>query len=303
MSSKRTVKVHGEDAPKKYPDPIKLPEDVLHDVIRQYQNVSETLSAFPQPHDVKDYSLEKERRELKDAKDALGKTLVAAMINWFRDLVGKVTKFRNDDTAEIYLQEAIQKFFEYLPKFDSEKGNIFAYMFTRLKGVIFDEYARAIKFPPSQAKIYKETLKAEDELAQALNQIPTDNELALYMGLAVEELVKRRYPTKEVSLDAPVQDDDGEEKPLELPDETTGVEKAVFSTVDDDCFEALVSELSPRENYILTTMREFYNRDPASYSRDAALQEAADALHMSKSESEACLRQGLLVLKNLLSNT
>jgi len=184
--------------------------------------------------------------------------LVASNLRWVV-AVAKKYKGRGSLTLQDLIQEGNLGLMKAADKFDPTRG----YRFTTYSGWWIRQYisralqnrSRAIRLPVHINEKLTKIRKATGLLFQRLGRKPTEDEIASFVGVSVDQLrVLQQASTNTLSLDAPLNADEGQSTTMgdliETPDESA------FDRVDrrimkEDVDGLLSMWLSPREKDII----------------------------------------------------
>ena len=155
------------------------------------------------------------------------------------------------------LAYGIEGLIQAVDAFDEERGTSFAsFAIRRIRGSILDAIRKMDPLPRSVRKNTREVEQASQELAAALGRWPTSKEIAVRLGIPVEQLhgILRHSASKFISLEHALQDRSGENAPSLDPvddDETGDPAKAADHNASLAMLDLVLHDLNARDRAIL----------------------------------------------------
>ncbi len=174
--------------------------------------------------------------------------------------------------------------FDAIDKFDVEQGNKFeTYAVTRIRGAIMDELRKLDWAPRLLRKRAKNLEKKCRELEEKLGRMASDEELAQFMNVSIDELnsiYSELSSTSFLSLDEIWQNDEGN-KPISrlqtVEDQSMGNQLATLQKIESkEIIAEALNELPEKEKLVMVLY----------YYESLTLKEIGQVL--SVSESRAC---------------
>jgi RNA polymerase sigma factor for flagellar operon FliA len=155
------------------------------------------------------------------------------------------------------LAYGIEGLIQAVDAFDETRGTSFAsFAVRRIRGAILDAIRKMDPLPRSIRKSAREIEAASQELAGQLGRWPSHKEIALRLGIPLEQLdgVIRHSSSKFISLEHALQDRGGENSPSLDPvdeDESGDPAKAADHTASLELLDVALKDLNPRDRAIL----------------------------------------------------
>jgi len=151
----------------------------------------------------------------------------------------------------------IEGLIQAVDAFDEERGTSFAsFAVRRIRGSVLDAIRRADPLPRSLRKSTREVEQASQELAAHLGRWPTQKEVAVRLGIPLEQLsaIAKHAGSKFISLEHALQDRGGDSSPALDPvdeDETSDPAKAADHNASLAMLEIALRHLTARDRAIL----------------------------------------------------
>jgi RNA polymerase sigma factor for flagellar operon FliA len=155
------------------------------------------------------------------------------------------------------LAYGIEGLIQAVDAFDEERGTSFAsFAVRRIRGAILDAIRKMDPLPRSVRKGAREVEQASQELAAHLGRWPTHKEIALRLGIPLEQLetIVRHASSKFISLEHVLQDRGGDSTPSLDPvdeDETGDPARAADHNASLALLDLALKHLSARDRAIL----------------------------------------------------
>jgi len=151
----------------------------------------------------------------------------------------------------------IEGLIQAVDAFDEDRGTSFAsFAVRRIRGSILDAIRKMDPLPRSVRKSTREVEAASQELAASLGRWPTQKEIAIRLGIPVEQLREtvKHANSRFISLEYALQDRGGENSPSLDPvdeDETGDPARAADHNASLAILDAALRQLGPRDRAIL----------------------------------------------------
>jgi RNA polymerase sigma factor FliA len=155
------------------------------------------------------------------------------------------------------LAYGIEGLIQAVDAFDETRGTSFAsFAVRRIRGSILDAIRKMDPLPRSLRKSTREVEQASQELSAVLGRWPTPKEIAMRMGMPVDQLdgILKHAGSKFISLEHALQDRAGENAPSLDPvdeDETSDPAKAADHNASLEMLDLALHSLAPRDRAIL----------------------------------------------------
>jgi RNA polymerase sigma factor for flagellar operon FliA len=155
------------------------------------------------------------------------------------------------------LAYGIEGLIQAVDAFDETRGVSFAsFAVRRIRGSILDAIRKMDPLPRSLRKSTREVEQASQELAAALGRWPTQREIALRLGIPLDQLddIQRHASSKFISLEHALQDRGGDSAPSFDPvdeDESGDPARAADHSASLAMLDDAVRHLNPRDRAIL----------------------------------------------------
>jgi RNA polymerase sigma factor for flagellar operon FliA len=155
------------------------------------------------------------------------------------------------------LAYGIEGLIQAVDAFDEERGTSFAsFAIRRIRGSILDAIRKMDPLPRSLRKSAREVEQASQELAAALGRWPTSKEIAVRLGIPMDQLhgIMRHAGSKFISLEHALQDRSGENAPSLDPvddDDTGDPAKAADHNASLAMLDIVLHDLNARDRAIL----------------------------------------------------
>lgn len=225
-------------------------------------------------------------------------TLIVQYIYLIRYVVGRVkvtlpASISIEDIAGYGVEGLINAIERYSP----QKNTRFeTYALIRIRGAILDKIRAEDFLPRSVRKKIKDIKIAQEQLKQELGRTPTTNEIAKYMDMDVESVVK--FLSEDTTITSIYDKKGAAEDSVEIIDtiedknRLNPQEQAEEKNVKQELEKALL-RLPERERIIMVLY----------YQENMTLKEIGDTLNMSESRICQLHAQGIMKLKNILSES
>jgi len=155
------------------------------------------------------------------------------------------------------LAYGIEGLIQAVDAFDEDRGTSFAsFAIRRIRGSILDAIRKMDPLPRSLRKSAREVEQASQELAAALGRWPTSKEIAVRLGIPMDQLhgIMRHASSKFISLEHALQDRSGESAPSLDPvdeDDTGDPAKAADHNASLAMLDIVLHDLNARDRAIL----------------------------------------------------
>ena len=237
------------------------------------------------------------QKYLSDKSDkAVRDILIVQYIYLIRYVVGRVkvtlpATISIEDIAGYGVEGLINAIERYSP----QKNTRFeTYALIRIRGAILDRIRSEDFLPRSVRKKIKDIKAAQEHLKQELGRMPTTNEVANYLDMEPEKVIK--FLSEDATItsiyDKKGSSDDSVEiiDTIEDTDRMTPQEQAEEKNVKHELERALL-RLPERERIIMVLY----------YQENMTLKEIGETINMSESRVCQLHAQGIMKLKNILS--
>jgi RNA polymerase sigma-B factor len=206
-------------------------------------------------------------------------------------------RFRNrGEPLDDLVQVAVVGLLKAIDGFDPDRGVDFtSYAIPTMVGEIkrhFRDKGWSVRVPRRLKELKLDVTKATMSLTQSLGRMPTNADLADYLGVTEDEirecqLSARAYSA--VSLSAPLGDEDADST---LADVLGEADKGIQSVEDRESLRPLIEELPPRQRRIIA-MRFYGNMTQSQIAERVGISQ----MHVSRllSRSLTHLRKGMLL--------
>jgi RNA polymerase sigma-B factor len=206
-------------------------------------------------------------------------------------------RFRNrGEPLDDLVQVAVVGLLKAIDGFDPDRGVDFtSYAIPTMVGEIkrhFRDKGWSVRVPRRLKELKLDVTKATMSLTQSLGRMPTNADLADYLGVTEHEirecqLSARAYSA--VSLSAPLGDEDADST---LADVLGEADKGIQSVEDRESLRPLIEELPPRQRRIIA-MRFYGNMTQSQIAERVGISQ----MHVSRllSRSLTHLRKGMLL--------
>ncbi len=231
-----------------------------------------------------------------DPTPAHREAVVVASVPLVRSLIGKLSVPDHPLASYGDLENAgLIGLLQALDNYDPERARFVTHAYRRVRGALID-YLRSIDvLSRGKRKKFAEAQEAIETLGQLLGTTPTDEDVADYLGISIEDyygLLKDAQSRFALSLSSPLGADDQRTVLDVLPDEEAA---AGFGDVERQSvlahLEELIKQLPERQQTILGLY----------YMEDLTLREIGEVLDLTEARISQLLGKLLLTLRGGLT--
>lgn len=230
----------------------------------------------------------------KDARD----TLIVQYIYLIRYVVGRVkVTLPSTISIEDIAGYGVEGLINAIERYSPHKNTRFeTYALIRIRGAILDKIRSQDFLPRSVRKKIKDIKNAQEHLKQELGRMPTTNEVAAYLDIEPEKVTQLLSDDTTITslYDKKGSTDDSIEiiDTIEDTNKLTPQEQAEEKNVKQELEKALL-RLPERERVIMVLY----------YQENMTLKEIGETINMSESRVCQLHAQGIMKLKNILSES
>lgn len=180
-----------------------------------------------------------------------------------------------------------------LEKYDPARGVQFeTFAAWRVRGAILDELRKMDWLPRGQREQVREMTKAVEKLQQEKMRHVTDEEVAEYLGLRLEELHRQMVRSEQAKW-LPIEQEDDEQLPLfeRLPDDNAPeLDQLIHQRKVQELLTASISRLPEKERLVLTLY----------YYEELTVQEIAQVMQLSAARISQLHKKAIYRLRGML---
>jgi len=180
-----------------------------------------------------------------------------------------------------------------LEKYDPSRGVQFeTFAAWRVRGAILDELRKMDWLPRGQREQMRETARAVEKLQQEKMRHVTDEEVAEYLGVRLEELHRQMVRSEQAKW-LPIEQEDDEQLPLfeRLPDENAPeLDHLVHQQRVQELLADCIARLPEKERLVLTLY----------YYEELTVQEIAQVMNLSAARISQLHKKAIYRLRGML---